>query len=256
MKKNLLFLTTALFAFSLISFGQCVINTTYTTAGYYPATGFTPAYVTLPFSQVVQIRVLADTTVPTFGNITVNYVQMDSVKGMPTGFTYSTNPSTGKFPGGSNGCLMVMGTAVTGQEMGGPSNNGVYPLTVYYHANLQVPVVGPTNQPGTNTKYTVTILPASAGISESELEQFTVFPNVPNPADSHTDISYWLASSDNVEFRMYNVLGSLVSVRNMHGDRGNNKFMFDVSSLTPGIYLYSIKCGSKTVSKRMIVSAH
>jgi hypothetical protein len=256
MKKTLLLLSAALLSITLQVTGQCTINTTYTTPGYYPASGFPGAAVTLPYSEVVQVRVLLDTTVAPYGMLTVNYVQMDSAHGLPPGFSFATNPSSGKFPGGSNGCLIINGNPTTGQELGGPTNNGIYPLTVYYHANLQVPIVGATNQPGNNTKYSVVLLNASASIQENQLDQFSVFQNTPNPAGSSTDIAYWAPTAGDIEFQVYNVLGSAVVMRTIHTESGNNKFTFDTSSLSPGIYLYSMQCGNKTVSRRMIVSAH
>jgi hypothetical protein len=256
MKKTLLLVSAFLLTLTFQVAGQCTINTTYTAAGYYPASGWLGAPVTVAYNQVVQVKVLSDTTVSPYGTIHVNYVQMDSVKGMPAGFSFTTNPSNGNFPGGSNGCLSLTGNPTSGQELGGPTSNGKYPLTVYYHANLQVPIVGATNQASTNTKYSIVLIPFVAGIEENQLDQFSVFQNTPNPAGAFTDISYWMPTAGTIEFQVYNVLGSAVTMRTIHSESGNNKFTFDTSSLTPGIYLYSMKVGNKTVSKRMIVSTH
>ncbi len=256
MNRKLLLFVSVFAVTAIQSFGQCTINSSLTTPGYYPATGFPSAVETVPFSQVVQVRVLADTTVAPFGLLPIDNVQMDSVIGMPTGFSYSTNPANGKFLGGTNGCLMIMGTPTTGQSTGGPTHNGIYPLTVYYHATVSI-AGSPTNA-GTskNQKYTITIIPFAAGINEVQLDQFSVFQNTPNPTDGRTEISYWMPSTDNVQFRVYNMLGSLITDRSVHADRGNNTLSFDTSSLTPGIYLYSFQSGGKTVTRRMIVSAH
>ena len=260
MKKLLLSFFSVLLLCGFAS-AQCVIDGTKTTPGYYPdsATGLKSAVVTVPYVQVVQVRVLKDTTSPAFPGqrIPINYVQMDSVTGLPSGFTYTTNPASGKFPGNSNGCIQLTGTATAGMEAGGPKNNGVYPLIVYYHANAQVPVAGPTNIPGSNKKYHLTVLPASAGIATySGLQEFNVYQNIPNPTSGLTDIQFWVANAGNVQVQLYNVLGALVHTKNIAAEYGNNKYTLDTSVLTPGIYLYSFKSGNKTVSKRMIVSAH
>ncbi len=260
MLKKLLNLALFSFALSVHSFGQCTPNTALTATGYYPdsAQGLPPSYATVAYSTVVQVRTPLDTTVAPFGTIAINYIQLDSVKGLPAGFTYATNPSNGKFPGGTNGCILISGTPTVVQETGGPKSDGKFPIIVYYHSNVTVPVVGVTNQPGTNDYYHITVLPASAaGIVESENDKFNVLPNSPNPASNHTDICYWTPNTDNnIEFRVYNVLGSLVTAKMMHSDKGSNKFTYDTSSLTPGIYLYSLKSGDRTISRRMIVSAH
>jgi hypothetical protein len=258
MNKKILFIVCAICGLTFSSFGQCVVNTSYTVPGYYPdsAQGLPPAIVTIAYNTVMQVKVVADTVVPPYGSITINYVQMDSIIGMPTGFTTSTTPSTGKFPGGGNGCIQLSGNPVSGQELGGPAHNGIYPLIVYYHSNVQVPVVGATNVAGTNKKYHITVLPASAGILEETTDNFNVFQNTPNPAAYHTDINYYMSAPSQVEFKVYDVLGNLVTSRSIHSDKGNNKFTYDTSNLTSGIYLYSIRCGDKSVSRRMIVSAH
>jgi hypothetical protein len=279
MYKKLLTVAFFSFALSALSFGQCVPNTTITTVGYYPdsATGLPPAYVGVLYNTVVQIKCPTDTVVSPFGNIHINYIKLDSVLldsvnpatgkhlPLPAGFTYTTSPTNGQFTNpaspskvGANGCILLAGTAVTGQLAGmNGKNNGKYPLIVFYHSNVTVPVVGVTNQNGTNRYYHITVLPASAaGIIENENESFTVLPNSPNPADSYTDIRYWTPNTENVEFHVYNVLGSMITSKMIHSDKGSNKYTFDTSSLTPGIYLYSLKSGDKTVSRRMIVSAH
>ncbi|HXC05983.1 MAG TPA: T9SS type A sorting domain-containing protein [Bacteroidia bacterium] len=258
MSKKLLSLIGAVLGLTFTSFGQCTVNTTITTPGYYPdsATGLPAAIVTIPYNTVMQVRVVADTTVPPYGTIAINYVQMDSIIGLPTGFTTSTNPTTGKFPGGGNGCILLAGNPVAGQELGGPAHNGIYPLTVYYHSNVQVPVVGATNVAGNNKRYHITVLPASAGILEETKDNFNVFQNTPNPAVSRTDINYWLPNAEQVEFRVYDVLGNLVTSRMLRSDKGNNTFTYDTANLNAGIYLYSIRSGDKSVSRRMIVAAH
>jgi len=260
MFKKLLSVTLFAFVLSAHSFGQCTPNVALTATGYYPDSvqGLPPAFATVLYSTVVQVRTPKDTVIAPFGTITINYIQLDSVKGLPAGFTYTTNPSTGKFPGGSNGCILLTGTGTVPQETGGPKLDGKYPIIVYYHTNVTVPVVGVTNQAGTNDYYHITMLPASAaGIVESENEKFNVLPNSPNPANNHTDICYWTPGVDNnVEFKVYNVLGSQIASRMIRSDKGSNKYTFDTSSLTPGIYLYSLKSGDRTISRRLIVSAH
>ncbi|MFI5149646.1 MAG: T9SS type A sorting domain-containing protein [Bacteroidia bacterium] len=275
MNKKLLILFGAVLSFSVSALAQCTINTALTTPGYYPdsATGLPPAYITVPYSTVVQIKCPTDTTVSPYGPIHINYIQLDSVKvdsasgkhfkNFLPGFTYATNPVSGKFTNpaspstnGAGGCVLISGTATAGQDVGGPTHNGIYPLIVYYHANVQVPVVGATNSNGTKTGYHIRVLPASAGILELTSDNFDVFQNTPNPANGRTDINYWMTSSDQVEFRVYDVLGNLITSKAMHADRGSNKYTFDTSLLSSGIYLYSIRCGEKSVSRRMIVASH
>jgi hypothetical protein len=258
MMKKLLVLSFSLFMLVGMASAQCTPDPSKTSPGYYPdsATGIPPAYATVAYSTIVQVRTPKDTVVQPYGSIHVNYIQLDSVKGLPSGFTYATNPTNGNFPGGSNGCILLTGMPTVAEETGGPASNGKFPIVVYYHSNVTVPVVGTVNQPGTNKYYHITVLPMAAGIVENENDKFNVQPNSPNPADLRTDIHYWMPVTDDVEFRVYNVLGSLINSKMIHSDKGNNKYTLDTSTLTPGIYLYSVRSGNKTISRRMIVSAH
>jgi hypothetical protein len=259
MAKKLLLIAAFFAAFAGSTFAQCVINTSYTQPGYYPdsAHGIPPAFVGISYNTTVQVKVVKDTTVQPYGAIHVNYVQMDSIRGLPSNFMTTTNPANGNFPGGSNGCILIYGTATVGQNLGGPTSNGVYPITVYYHSNDQIPGLGAVNVAGKKTGYRLNILPASAqGVNEAEMDKMSVFQNTPNPSNNTTEIQYWMPTSDNVEFRVFNVLGNLVSNKMIHSDKGNNKFTYETASLAPGIYLYSLRLGQNTITKRMVVSAH
>lgn len=63
-------------------------------------------------------------------------------------------------PGTGYGCVGLTGTATPGQELGGPSGNGIYPMTVYFTATVLVFSI-PAPQASSYTGYQLHILPAS-----------------------------------------------------------------------------------------------
>ncbi len=70
---------------------------------------------TVPYSQVIQIKIPTSIDLQDFGSpisfvLTVDSVVITGVNGLPTGLTYESNPSGGVFYGGSYGCALLEGT--------------------------------------------------------------------------------------------------------------------------------------------------
>ncbi|HKR07170.1 MAG TPA: PKD domain-containing protein [Bacteroidia bacterium] len=104
---------------------SCTPDLSITQPGMYPdiATNLPYAYVGVPYSTSVQFKVLTDTTI-SGTPVTVTSVTLDSVAGMPAGFTWSSNPANHLFPGGSNACASLWGNPTSGMT-------GVHPLIVH-----------------------------------------------------------------------------------------------------------------------------
>ncbi len=89
----------------------------------------------------------------------------------------------------------------------------------------------------------VRIQQASTGV---ELRQ-----NFPNPFNQSTRIVFTVPNEQNVELKVYDILGQVVFQRNIYADRGINTFSFDRENLRAGIYFYSLQIGSTVITKRM-----
>lgn len=150
MKKNLLLF--ALTCFIRFANAQtCTPDLAITQPGMYPDTytNLPYAYVGVAYSTSVQFKVLTDTTISgTY--VTVTSVTLDSVSGMPAGFTFSSNPANGVFPGGSNACASIYGTPQSG-------TGGTYHLVV--HLTVHGIALGfvHVTQPETVTGYKIVI---------------------------------------------------------------------------------------------------
>ena len=57
-----------------------------------------------------------------------------------------------------------------------------------------------------------------------------------------------------IEFRLTNLLGEIVEVRQINASRGVNDILLNTSEFTNGVYLYSIKNGNNHLTKRLIIN--
>jgi hypothetical protein len=258
MKK--LYFVSVLAIASLTAGAQCTINQSVFSGpndyGIYPDTvvNLPAAIVGVGYTTDLQFHVIPDTTVssPVPGTYTINHVKIDSIVGMPANFTYSTNPASGIFPGGSYGCAAVSGLATAGQELGGPNADGIYPIIIHLTAEVNFFNV-PTPMSFTQTGYRVAIQSANNVASITGIN-FSVANNAPNPADKQTDFTFTNPNNGNVQFTLYNILGETVKQTNINAVKGENRFTLNTAELPAGVYLYTFRSGASVVTRRMTVS--
>ncbi|HAB53122.1 MAG TPA: peptidase S8, partial [Ignavibacteriales bacterium] len=78
--------------------------------------------------------------------------------------------------------------------------------------------------------------------------------NYPNPFNPSTTLRFTLPDAGNVTLSIYNLLGEKVEeVLNQELASGSYEVNFDASKLSSGVYLYTIKAGNYTASKKMIL---
>ena len=88
-----------------------------------------------------------------------------------------------------------------------------------------------------------------ATIKNYKLEQ-----NYPNPFNPSTTISFSIPERERVTLDVYNLLGQKVAaIVNREMEQGNYSFSFDGSNLASGIYIYSLRAGSFTSTKKMML---
>lgn len=98
--------------------------------------------------------------------------------------------------------------------------------------------------------------PATSGFSEVKAapSAFALMQNYPNPFNPETKISYSLSKASNVELKVYDMLGREVSLLvSQHQSAGEYTVKFDGSSLPSGIYIYTIKAGEFSASKKLML---
>jgi photosystem II stability/assembly factor-like uncharacterized protein len=84
--------------------------------------------------------------------------------------------------------------------------------------------------------------------------KFILYQNYPNPFNPSTTISYELPVNSFVTLKMYNVLGREVSTLvNKVQQAGRHKVEFNGSSLSSGIYFYSLTTGGFRQTKKLVL---
>lgn len=83
---------------------------------------------------------------------------------------------------------------------------------------------------------------------------FKLSQNYPNPFNPATKIDYTVAREGQVSIKVYNMLGQEVAtLLNEHLSPGTYQVTFDGAGLPSGVYMYTMKAGSYTESRKMIL---
>jgi hypothetical protein len=85
-------------------------------------------------------------------------------------------------------------------------------------------------------------------------ERFGLHQNFPNPFNSATTITYELPVSSDVQLAVYDILGRQVRVLvDERRNAGVHRVQFDAGGVASGVYIYRLKAGSYTQSRRLVV---
>ena len=217
----------------------------YDEPGLHPDTtqGMPPAVVSESYSEVVTVVVPADTTIQIMG--TPQQVQIDSIgvteiRGMPSGFNYTPNSSTGYWPGDSSGCVLVTGNPQPGDE-------GVYPVEI----DVMVYASG-YSAPFTYTGYELEILDSThVNIQEinSSVKEIIAFPN---PFNEDLTIEFEMNKNAPVEVEIFNMVGDVLRQKTINATAGENAIKFNTASLTNGLYFYRFNAGDKIITRKLV----
>ncbi len=89
---------------------------------------------------------------------------------------------------------------------------------------------------------------------ERRSERFALYQNEPNPFSQETVIPFVLPDDREVELVLYNSSGELVRKFEFNGHAGLNRESIKLEGLSPGLYLYQIRAGEWSATKRLILS--
>jgi hypothetical protein len=86
-------------------------------------------------------------------------------------------------------------------------------------------------------------------------EEFTLNQNYPNPFNPTTTIEFSITEPSDITLQIYTVTGELVTtlIDGQQFNTGAYKAIFDAKGLASGTYIYTIKTGTQTLSKKMIL---
>ena len=242
------------------------------------------------YDEVINLKTLADTTINVtgFGDITayISAFRVNSVTGLPAGFSYASNQTPWNNGGTSpnftsvQGCMSVLANQAALQTIIASNPNGAdFPLIVTVDAKISstnntfanfvlankwlsevttIPGVQPIPVPG----YVIKVRPSAAAgclpLATIDLQStsFDVQGNFPNPFTGTTEIRFTNANRSDVEFEVRNMVGKQILNRTIKAERGQNNISFNADKFIPGIYFYTINDGKKSITRKMIVSSN
>lgn len=252
MIKKLLLSFAFITAFGTVnSYAQCTPDVTCVPAGKTygicpdSATGMAQGVVGVPYTQTMSFMIPANGADFGYSMATIVSIEIISVDSLAPGLSYVCNPSNCIFPGNSNHCLIITGT---------PTQVWNHQVTVNAMAHATI-IGSPVDMAQTNKQYRSVVIANPASIETLDLTKFEVEQNSPNPFTGRSEIRFSSVNSTDVDFKVFNLLGSVVYSNTFKADKGANTINIEANSFAPGVYMYSIKNGDQTITKRMIVSA-
>ncbi|MCK5856239.1 MAG: T9SS type A sorting domain-containing protein [Bacteroidales bacterium] len=102
-----------------------------------------------------------------------------------------------------------------------------------------------------NNQACVTVIGTS--INGAEGDVFTVKQNQPNPANGNTSINIYLPQSGDVEFKLVNVLGSVIEEQELNYTGGNHEIIINTNDYPVGIYHYSVSFDGQVRTFKMVI---
>lgn len=248
------------------------------------------AYAGVEYSTVIDLKTFVDTVVPNpLGgnvNIKIDAFKILSITGQPAGFewaaagpTWVQDDSTWYNVGAggpcadlesTQGCMSITASAADVTAAAPETGYTDYPLVVEVDARIACssPDISfliangswlssvPENLGGGALGVTDYVLRVNASVGVADMlntSRFDVGQSYPNPATGETVINFNSPVGGNVEFVMYNMLGVSVLSDNIIAETGLNEYRFDVSKLSSGMYVYTMRNNGSTVTKRMTV---
>jgi hypothetical protein len=174
--------------------------------------------------------------------VSIYYIEIDSVKNLPPGIDYFPNADT--LFSDSAYCIQLTGT---------PTQTGEFALSIYITATVDL-FGGPFRAQVVEDSSVVITVVEALGIDPNQITEFIVYQNVPNPFSDRTSLAYYTPNQERIELSIYNILGVLVHQEKEWSAPGKHNFKFDGKELQPGTYLYRIKAGKDYYSGKILKS--
>lgn len=250
MKK--LLLTCSIFSLGMFAASaQCTPNPNLT-GGIDPdtASNLPVSYSGQAYDEVITFKVPLDTNfsgVP----ITILFVRLNGITGLPANYTYNCTPTSCDFPGGQSSCVRLYSTSNPTV-----SQIGAYQLDITASPYISGFLGTPTSAGSSSYDGYVLVIAdgATANVERINAETFKTLMAIPNPTNGNTRIQFAMGYASDVTFTVTNLLGKVVATQKLAGNRGVNEVNFDAANVPNGVYLYTISDGKNVISKKLVVN--
>ncbi len=235
---------------TVFALGQCTPDPNNTTLiSPDTVTNLASGTVGTPYTQVIYVHPPDDTTAVVLGNpvtVDVTNITLDNLGNLPPGLTYSCNPSNCVFAGGTSGCVLISGT---------PTTAGNYALQAIITTNGTI-FLGtvPVSQTDTIFAYHINISPNTSGVISQNGSNFQLTESGPNPAKDFYQFTFNSPLATNASLQVFNILGKKVIEKNQEIKPGENTVNLYTKNLAAGIYVYTLKNGPYSLTRRFVVA--
>lgn len=252
MKRTILIF---LFAFGLfgVKAQTCTPDPNFNTPGIYPlngsSTGFEvimpDAYVGVPYNEIVQLKIPADTMIDTLGftiTATVDSMRIVNFDDLPASIAYICNNSVCGWAGGENGCAVFSGTPTAAEV-------GKYEVDIVVYGVVSAGILGSL---GDTLDFSMEIeVKAAQGI-----DQFIAAQTVrmqPNPMVDAAKLEFTAHTEKPFTLRLIDLTGR--TVKEIHGttQQGKNEVAIRRNALPAGMYFYSLEIENASQVGRFII---
>lgn len=264
MKQTLLFCLFSILSLPL--FSQCIPDELYrdSSFGVYPrpvsmenpdAGIQDSACINAGFEFVLTIKVPADFMGFSLDSIVIE--EEGAVQNLPIGMDYACFPSDCVFtPMDTLGCLVINGTATTDNA---PGDFDLKIETTIHSLITQTFVLPDDNLPGLGGNYFLTVLEEGAagclmlGFDDYLTKNIRI-SNSPNPFSTTTNIEVYSDINEQLDFKVFDLLGNLVHQNKVEIFEGQNNFNFDGTHLANGIYTFTLSNQLGAITRKIVVS--
>jgi hypothetical protein len=94
---------------------------------------------------------------------------------------------------------------------------------------------------------------ARVKVADPSAFRYALEQNHPNPFNSATSIKFRVMTEGKAILAVYDVLGRLIKKTELEAKAGENRYTFDASRLSTGIYFYRLQAGAFSEIRRMVV---
>ena len=96
--------------------------------------------------------------------------------------------------------------------------------------------------------------PTNSNEGKTEVKEYALFDNFPNPFNPTTTINFQLPQNGFVTLKIYDILGKEVAILvNEQKNQGRYSINFDASRLASGVYIYQLRVNDYVSSKKMLL---
>jgi hypothetical protein len=210
------------------------VNASSSAAGKFTITEFP---ITPPTVTTESVAGIGSSTAKITGNVAYDGGEPVTQRGVCV--STSQNPTTED----------ICKTAGSGDGSFTAEFEGLTPGTAYHTRAYATNLAG--IEYGQQRSFT-TLMGTDLGHESDKPEEFRLNQNYPNPFNPSTQISFSLPTGTQVDLAVYDVMGRRVmQVIDSSMQAGTHRVTLDASALPSGVYMYVIRAGSYTASRKM-----